>query len=51
MIDGDVVSETKKERHEVSEKDMNIQSGKFVHKHAQAEYKIIAERNLKPIKS
>ncbi|AZB25023.1 type VI secretion system Vgr family protein [Chryseobacterium bernardetii] len=37
MIDGDVVSETKKERHEVSEKDMNIQSGKFVHKHAQAE--------------
>jgi uncharacterized protein involved in type VI secretion and phage assembly len=36
MIDGDVVSETKKERHEVSEKDMNIQSGKFVHKHAQS---------------
>ncbi|MDM1556875.1 phage baseplate assembly protein V [Chryseobacterium indologenes] len=37
MIDGDVLSETKKERNEVSEKDMNIQSGKFVHKHAQAE--------------
>ncbi|MBP2619632.1 uncharacterized protein involved in type VI secretion and phage assembly, partial [Chryseobacterium jejuense] len=37
IIEGDVHSETKKERNEVSEKDMNIQSGKFVHKHAQAE--------------
>lgn len=37
IIDGDVHSETKKERNEVSEKDMNIQSGKFVHKHAQEE--------------
>ncbi|MGU3373614.1 type VI secretion system Vgr family protein [Chryseobacterium sp. M5A1_1a] len=37
MIDGDVHSETKKERNEVSEKDMNIQSTKFVHKHAQEE--------------
>ncbi len=35
IIDGDVHSETKKERNEVSEKDINIQSGKFVHKHAQ----------------
>lgn len=37
IIEGDVHSETKKERNEVSENDMNIQSGKFVHKHAQAE--------------
>ncbi|MGE8552781.1 MAG: type VI secretion system Vgr family protein [Chryseobacterium jejuense] len=37
IIEGDVHSETKKERNEVSEKDMNIQSGKFVHKHAQTE--------------
>jgi Rhs element Vgr protein len=37
MIEGDVHSETKKERNEVSEKTMNIQSSEYVHKHAQGE--------------
>ncbi|MFC4163071.1 type VI secretion system Vgr family protein [Epilithonimonas zeae] len=37
MIDGDVHSETKMERTEVSEKSMNIQSNESIHKHAQKE--------------
>lgn len=37
MIDGDVHSETKMERNEVSEKSMNIQSNDSINKHAQKE--------------
>lgn len=37
MIDGDVHSETKMERTEVSEKTMNIHSNESIHKHAQKE--------------
>ena len=37
VIEGDVHSETKMERNEVSEKTMNIQSKEFIHKHAQKE--------------
>ena len=37
IIDGDIHSETKQERNEVSEKEMNIQSQEHINKHAQNE--------------
>lgn len=47
MIDGDVHSETKMERTEVSEKSMNIQSNESIHKHAQKEVQNNSGENSK----
>ena len=47
VIDGDVHSETKKERTEISEKDMIISSNASVNKHAQSEVQNNSGENSK----
>lgn len=47
IIDGDIHSETKQERNEVSEKEMNIQSQEHINKMPKMKFKIILEKNLK----